>query len=156
MSDIAELERRIASALDRAAQAMDRLSSGGSDDGLDAEALAAELEAERMANAQLEERVRAIKEKQETRMAELERDVARLRDVIEAKDETLQQVRAVNEELRRSNTALREANAQGLADAGLVNDAMKSELDALRTAQAADRAEVDDVLATLESALKEA
>lgn len=155
MSDIAELERRIASALDRAAQAMDRLSSSGGD-GADAEALAAELEAERMANAQLEERVRAIKEKQETRMAELERDVTRLRDVVEAKDETLQQVRAVNEELRKSNVALREANAQGLADAGLVNDAMQSELEALRTARAADRAEVDDVLATLESVLKEA
>ena len=155
MSDIAELERRIAAALDRAAQAMDRLSTGGEDLG-DTKALAEELEAERMANAQLEERVRAIKDKQEGRLAELERDVARLRDVVEAKDETLQQVRAVNEDLRKSNSALRDANAQGLADADLINGAMESELSALREARAADRAEVDDVLATLDSVLKEA
>jgi len=155
MSDIAELERRIAAALDRASQAMDRLSAGG-EGAESAKALAAELEAERMANAQLEERVRAIKEKQDGRMAELERDVTRLRDVVEARDEMLQQVRAVNEELRKSNTALREANAQGLADPGLVNDAMQSELEAMRTARAADKADVEDVLATLDSVLKEA
>ena len=155
MSDIAELERRIAAALDRASQAMDALSAG-SDDAENAKALAAELEAERMANAQLEERVRAIKEKQDTRMAELERDVSRLRDVVEARDEMLQQVRGVNEDLRRSNTALREANAQGLADAELVNHAMQTELEALRATRAADKAEVEDVLATLDSVLKEA
>ncbi len=155
MSDIAELERRIAAALDRAAQAMDRLSVA-SDDGEDAKALAAELEAERMANAQLEERVRAIKEKQDGRMMELERDVARLRDVVEARDETLQQMRAVNEDLRKSNAALREANAQGLADAGLVNEAMESELQSMRAARAADKADLDDVLASLNSVLKEA
>ena len=155
MSDIAEFERRIAAALDRAAQAMDRLSAESGDSG-DAKALAAELEAERVANAQLEERVRAIKEKQEGRMAELERDVSRLRDVVEAKDELLQQVRAVNEELRTSNAALREANAAGLADASLVNDAMRSEVAALHRAREADRADVEDVLATLNSVLKEA
>ena len=155
MSDIAEFERRIAAALDRAAQAMDRLSAESGDSG-DAKALAAELEAERVANAQLEERVRAIKEKQEGRMAELERDVSRLRDVVEAKDELLQQVRAVNEELRTSNAALREANAAGLADASLVNDAMRREVAALHRAREADRADVDDVLATLNSVLKEA
>lgn len=155
MSDIAELERRIAAALDRASQAMDRMSAG-SDDAESAKALAAELEAERMANAQLEERVRAIKEKQDTRMAELERDVSRLRDVVEARDEMLQQVRAVNDDLRKSNVALREANTQGLADAELVNQAMQTELEALRATRAADKADVEDVLATLDSVLKEA
>ncbi len=155
MSDIAELERRIAAALDRASQAMDRLSAG-SEDAESAATLSAELEAERMANAQLEERVRAIKEKQDGRMAELERDVSRLRDVVEARDEMLQQVRAVNEDLRKSNIALREANAEGLADADLVNDAMQSELESLRAERAADKADVEDVLATLDSVLKEA
>jgi len=153
MSDIAELERRIAAALDRASQAMDRLSAGG-EAAENAKALAAELEAERTANAQLEERVRAIKETQDGRLAELERDVTRLRDVVEARDETLQQVRAVNDELRKSNSALRDANTQGLADPTLVNDALQSELEALRAARTADRADVDDVLAQLDSVLK--
>ena len=65
-------------------------------------------------------------------------------------------MRSVNEELRGSNGKLREANAQGLADADLVNTAMISELEALRAERAAHRAEIDEMLATLEPLLKEA
>ena len=74
MSEISELERRITAALDRASQALDKLSAATTADG-DSGDLAAELEAERVANAQLEERVRAIKDKQETMVARLEADV---------------------------------------------------------------------------------
>ncbi len=157
MNDIAELERRITAALDRAGQAMDRLSFGGGsgNDGGDAD-LASELEAERVANAQLEERVRAIKEKQETTLAKLESEVARLRAAVETRDGELGRMRSVNSELRASNQTLRDANSQGLAEPHLVNSSMMSELEALRAAQASDRAEIDDILATLEPALKEA
>ncbi len=158
MSDISELERRITAALDRAVQAMDRLaaasgSGSGESDGAD---LAAELEAERTANAQLEERVRAIKEKQETTVAGLDAEVTRLREAVENRDGELQRIKSVNAELRSSNQALREANANGLADPHLVNKSMMSELESLRAARAADRAELDDILATLEPVLKEA
>ena len=154
MSDISELERRITAALDRAGQAMERLSAAQPEEsGPD---LAAELEAERVANAQLEERVRAIKEKQETMVAGLEAEVARLRGQVTSRDGELQRIKSVNEELRTSNAALREANASGLADAHLVNGAMMSELESLRASRAADRAEIDDILATLEPVLKEA
>ncbi|NNE82015.1 MAG: hypothetical protein HKN18_17235 [Silicimonas sp.] len=153
MSDIAEYERRITAALDRAAQAMDQLGAGG--DG-DTSALAAELEAERVANQQLEERVRAIKEKQETTVAGLEADVARLREALEARDKEVQQMRAVNAELRASNGALREANAQGIGEPDLVNASMITELESLRTQRAAERAEIEDILATLDPILKEA
>ena len=155
MSDISELERRITAALDRAGQALDRMTADTGDSG-DAAALASELEAERMANAQLEERVRAIKEKQETNVQGLEGEVARLRAALEARDGELQRVQSVNEELRSSNAALREANATGVADPHLVNKSMMSELESLRAARAADRAEIDDILATLEPVLKEA
>lgn len=160
MSDISELERRITAALDRAGQAMDRLAASSSSepsesDGDDAN-LAAELEAERMANAQLEERVRAIKEKQETNVTGLEAEVTRLRGSVESRDGELQRMKSVNAELRASNQALREANANGLADPHLVNKSMMSELESLRASRAADRAELDDILATLEPALKEA
>lgn len=155
MSDIAELERRITAALDRAAQAMDRLGAASPDAG-DAEAMKAELEAERVANAQLEERVRAIKEKQETMVAGLEGEVARLKEAIRARDGEVQRMKAVNDELRASNAALRNANAQGLADPDLVNTAMVAELDGLRAERAAERAEIDEVLASLEPLLKEA
>lgn len=157
MSDISELERRITAALDRAAQAMDRLgATGTSDGGGDAAALADELEAERVANAQLEERVRAIKEKQETTVAGLEAQVSRLKGQLESRDGELSRLKAVGDELRASNQALREANASALPDAELVNASLQSELEALRAARAADRAEIDDVLATLDPVLKEA
>jgi len=158
MSDISELERRITAALDRAGQAMDRLAAGSSSEHSEGDGanLAAELEAERMANAQLEERVRAIKEKQETNVTGLEADVERLRISVESRDGELQRIKSVNSELRSSNQALRDANANGLADPHLVNKSMMSELESLRATRAADRAELDDILATLEPVLKEA
>jgi len=155
MSDILEFERRITAALDRAQQALEQLNAGASDDG-DTASLTAELEAERVANQQLEERVRAIKDKQETMVAQLEEEVSRLKGALKTRDEEVQAMRGVNENLRASNTALRNANAQGLAEPGLVNASMVTELDSLRAARAADRAEMEEILATLTPALKEA
>ena len=153
MDDIAEYERRITAALDRAAQALDNLSAGGEGD---AAALKAELDAERVANQQLEERVRAIKETQEQTVKRLEDTVADLQAALGARDAELQQVKSVNAELRKSNGALREANAEGVGDADLVNSAMVTEIESLRVARAVDRAEIEEILATLEPVLKEA
>ena len=149
MSDIAELERRIASALERIGSAVQGLGAAGS------EALEAELAAEREANAQLEARVRAIKEKQETMVASLQDEVAALRDVLTQTDADLQRLRSVNAELRQSNAALRRANAQGVADPDLVNSAMETEIEALRELNEANRAEIDRVLSELEPMLGE-
>ncbi len=153
MDDISDYERRITAALDRAQQALDKI--GASEAG-DAEALKTELEAERVANRQLEERVRAIKETQEKTVAALEAKVAELSKALTARDAELQQIKGVNEELRKSNGALREANASGVADPTLVNSAMVTEIESLRAARAAERAELEDILATLEPIVKEA
>ncbi len=154
MDDISEFQRRIVAALDRAGQALDQLGSGEGGGG--SEELAAELEAERVANRQLEERVRAIKEKQETTVARLEDQVSDLRDALAARDAEVQRMRKVNDALRETNASLRDANAQGLAEPELVNAAMMSELDALRAQRTAERAEIEEILATLEPVLKEA
>ena len=95
-------------------------------------------------------------EKQETTVARLESEVAELRAVLETRDEALARMKAVNDNLRASNQALREANAAGLADAGLVNASLASELDGVRAQRATDRAEIDEILATLDPILKEA
>ncbi len=144
MSDISELERRISYALERISTAASRLHAGGGED------LSAALEAEREANAQLEARVAAIKERQETQVAALEAEARDLRAALAEKDGQLERMREVNANLRSSNTALREANAEGLADAGLVNAAMSAEIDALRALTEASRAEIDAVLSQLE------
>lgn len=152
MSEIAEYERRITAALERAGKVIEQLSAAQPEDQGN---LAAELEAERMANAQLEERVRAIKEKQETTVARLEGEVAKLSAALKSRDAEVQSMRAVNEELRQSNGALRDANAKGLGDAALVNGAMAGELESLRALRAADRAEIDEILGALEPMLAE-
>jgi chromosome segregation ATPase len=123
--------------------------AGGGED------LAAALAAEREANAQLEARVAAIKERQETKVAGLEAEVRELRATLLDRDGQLQRMREVNEGLRRSNAALREANAAGLADAALVNSAMEAEVAALRTTAEARRAEIDEILARLEPLIEE-
>ena len=138
MDDISEYERRITAALDRAAQALDKLSTGEAGD---AAALKDELEAERVANQQLEERVRAIKDTQEQTVARLEASVADLQRALATRDGEMQRLKAVNEDLRTSNGALREANAQGVGDADAVNAAMVTEIESLRAARAAERAD---------------
>jgi chromosome segregation ATPase len=149
MSDITELERRVSKALDRISDAVARIDSGGSAD------LAAALEAEREANAQLEARVAAIKERQETRVAMLEAEVRELRSALLDRDGEVQRMREVNDGLRASNAALREANAAGLADAGLVNGALEAEVSALRATADARRAEIDAILARLEPLIED-
>ncbi len=150
MSEIAELEGRITSALDRISVGLGRIAeSGGA-------GLADELAAEREANAQLEERVRAIKEKQETMVAALQSEVSSLREALGATDADLQRLKSVNAELRASNSALRRANAAGLADAELVNGALAAEVEALKALEQGNRAEIDRALGLLEPMLKEA
>ena len=149
MSDIAELERRVARALDRISDAVAQMQPGGGED------LAEALAAEREANAQLEARVAAIKERQETKVAGLEAEVRELRAALLDRDGQLQRMREVNEGLRQSNAALREANASGLADAALVNAAMEAEVAALRATSDARRAEIDEILARLEPLIEE-
>lgn len=158
MSDISELQRRITAALDRASQAIEQVSAAptAAEPVESGPNLAAELEAERVANAQLEERVRAIKEKQETTVANLEAEVAKLSKALATRDSEVRQLRGVNDALRQSNKSLRDANRQTLGDAHLINTSMMSELDALRAARASDRAEIDEILATIEPVLKEA
>ena len=151
MSDIAELESRLSAALDRIANGVGRIGAAE----VPASVLE-ELEAEREANAQLEARVVAIKERQETMIASLQEDVTRLTNALSGMDGDVQRLKSVNAELRATNAALRTANAAGLPDADLVNSAMSAEVDALRALEAGNRAEIDRALGMLEPMLKEA
>lgn len=67
---------------------------------------------------------------------------------------SLSAIRQVNAQLRQNNAALREAHTAGLPDAGLINEGLQAELDALRAARNADRAEIDSVLSALAPLLK--
>ncbi len=149
MSDVAELEKRITAALDRIGTGLDALVKPVQGDTDTVAALNELLETEKTANSQLEQRVSAIKEKQEQLVAGLERDVTRLRAELASRDGEMHKVKRVNSRLRENNRALRDANKQGVGDPALINDGMVVELDALRVAQSTDRAELDAILSDL-------
>lgn len=110
------------------------------------EALRSALEAERAAKAQLVERVRGLKQKQETVMARLERRVAQLSGELEqAAAEILRQTTLV-EELTAANRALRAAAEAGMPDGAALDRSMQADLRALDALRAAERAEVETVL----------
>lgn len=64
-------------------------------------------------------------------------------------DGELQALRASNDQLRAANEALRSANAEGVGDPSLINQAMEAEIEGLRAARAADKAEVNAVIERL-------
>lgn len=157
MTDITDLQARITAALDRIGAGLEGLSpGGGARDSAEIARLTQALEEERTANAQLEERVRTIKEKQDSTVEVLAAEVERMGARIASAEETAARLSRVNAELRANNTALREAIARGVAEPHLVNKSMMVELEALRTAQAADRAELDAVLGELNALVADA
>lgn len=146
MSDIDELQRRITAAMDRIASGAGRL--GGAQSAENA-ALATALEEEKLANAQLTERLRTLNERHETAMraaeAAQQASEARFADL----DLELQRLRKANDHLRQSNTDLRKANEEGVGEPHLINKAMMAELEALRAARAADVAEVSSIIGAI-------
>lgn len=164
MDDIAELERRILYAMERVSVGLDGLaaaplasaaSAPSAERAGELEVLRAELEAERAANAQLTERVRAIKDRQEHMIRGLEDRVAHLTSNLETQGAELQRQRRLNGDLTAANQRLSDAARANLADPGLLNSAMATELEALRAARNAEMAEIEDILAELKPLIGE-
>lgn len=156
MADIDELERRARAALDRIAAAIEQTGAGGGVSEDELRLLRGELEEERLANAQLKERIKALRDKQEAAEAEQATAFDSQRQAMAALDAELQKLRKTNDLLRESNEALRSANAEGVGEPHLINKAMLAELESIRAARAADAAEAQALLATLEPLLAEA
>ena len=146
MSDIEDHEKRLTAALERISSGLDKLGAGGSGD---ADALKTELDEEKLANAQLQERLKTLT----ARQAAADEAAA---DKATQLDLELQRLRQANAELRTSNTALREANAKGVGEPHLINKAMLAELEALRAARAAEIAEAESIISALTPLLDEA
>ena len=155
MSEITELERRITAALTRIDAGVDALGQIPDGDAGEVAALKESLEVEKTANAQLEERVAAIKEKQETLIKELEAKVADLTATVAQQESDAKRLLMVNAQLRESNDELRESNESEVGDAHLINKAMQTELEALRATRKADLAELETIMDELKPLIGE-
>lgn len=151
MSDIGAFEGRITAALDRIRKGLDAKTAAAGQD----PALQAALEKERASNAELVERVRILKDRQDTQVASLTARVETQRNQLQKLDAELQQLRASNVQLREMNTALRESVTAGLAPE-MHDAAVASEIAALQAQRSADAAEVDAILAELKPLIEEA
>lgn len=153
MSDIHELERRINAALERIGQAVDAHQHGAAaedpTEGIRLLALTEELQAERDANAQLQERLRLLKDRDAGEVAELQARVESLTRQLDAQGLEVKRMRKNVIHLRETLRGLREAQAQGLSEPHLLNKAMLAELEALRATRLSETAEMDEILAEL-------
>ncbi|SNR58638.1 hypothetical protein [Puniceibacterium sediminis] len=177
MTQIEELERRITAALDRIAQGVEALDNApapvpeepepevpmAEPDAPTAEVDTAELESlrdalndEKVANAQLEERLSAVRAKQESGVKDLHAQVAKQRESLGALDLDLQHLRRANDMLVNTIQELRTALEENVGEPNLINKAMLAELESLRAARTAEAAEARAVLDALEPLLVEA
>lgn len=144
MQEIAEFERRIASALDRIERRLD----GGA--GGDLAELQAALDEERMTNAQLAERLRVVGERQAAEKAEIARLTEKLGAAVDQRDQVLQEVQAALSAANDELTSLRQAAVRGSTLPHQINRALLAEVEALRALRVADAAGIAAVMAELE------
>lgn len=148
MTDIAAIESRLASALDRIGRSVEVMSSGPDGSG-EVAALKQKLAEEETANAQLAERVKALAERQDQMAGPLESKVAAQEDQIAQLGDELEKLRAANADLTDIASKLRDAASTGAADAEMINRAVIAELDAVKAARSADAAELGALLTQL-------
>ena len=152
MSDPSALEERLAAALARIETATTNLPDPQAiaADAKSQAALEAQLDEERGANAQLVDRVKALKDRQENQVAQLEKSLAAAKTTEAEKNIVQQKLKASIEDLRDQIARLTEANRVMVGDADLINTSMMAELEAMRASRRADVSDVDDILAQLE------
>jgi uncharacterized protein (UPF0216 family) len=161
MDNIAELERRITAALMRIGNGVENL-SGASDQGGPVATLAdgvaeAEiarlneaLDEERMLVAQLNERLRVVRDQEGEKRHALEAELERLSKLLDVQGLEMQRLKKTVASLREQLRLMSEAQAEGRVEPHLINKAMLTELEALRALRSAEAAELDELIAALD------
>ena len=176
MSDISVLEQRLAAALRRISTATEALpkafmvgaSSSNFDlthsgsQNSDATALAEVRSRLTAASAKLtaqeekiEELVQALEDSREKQASSILIEDSQsnlLADAFSELEIDLSQLTQSNRQLRTANQNLRDANAEGLSDAGLINSGLQSEIDSLSAERAAEKAQLQVLIAALSKA----
>lgn len=163
MDDIAELERRITAALVRIGQGLEGMGASvdeaeASPGVIQADAGGAEeiarlteaLEEEKMVSAQLQERLKALRDRDAEDRRPLQTEVDRLTKLLDTQGLELQRMKKTVSSLREQLRLLTEAQAEGRIEPHLINKAMLTELEALRALRSAESAELDEIIAALD------
>lgn len=163
MVDLTELERRITAALERIANGLETLPATAVDmpvaealpPSADLAVLQAALDDERTVNAQLTERIRALRERDQTTQGGLQGKVEKLTRQLDVQGLELQRMRKTTIQLREQMRAMAQAQSDGLAEPHLLNKSMLVELEALRATRQTEIAEMDEIMAELAPMLEE-
>ena len=161
MPTIAELERRIATALDRIGQVLAREPAGdpvadtAEPQGDDMAALQEALDTERGAVAQLTERLRSVKEREARTRAEAEARIAELKQLRDQQALELQRLRKTTAQLRDALTTQNEAVRAGVTEPQIINKSLLTELEALRAQRRSESAEMEAILSALTPLIEE-
>jgi len=118
--------------------------------------LRAQLEEERTTSAQLQERLKAVKDRDGAATAQLQDKIDRLTRQLDVQGLELQRMRRTTISLRDQLRQLRETQAAAVAEPHLINKAMLTELEALRATRLTEMAELDEIAAALDDHLTEA
>lgn len=168
MQQITDLEQRITAALERIGHGVDRIVLSGQRHAapqaakpaaqpaatITEAALQAQLDAEKAVTAQLQGRLRAQRDGDNS--AGGHDKIDRLTQQLDVQGLELQRMRRTVTSLRDQLQALRLAHISGQAEPQLINKAMAAELEALRATRLTEMAEMDEILAALEPHLAEA
>lgn len=162
MSDLTQVERRLAAALDRIAIQIERPATpkpaapppaAPKPVAPDAEAtiasLRAALEKERAAHAQANEKLAQVRQRQDGSVAQLERRLARLTEQLDLQSLEMLRLKKANSRLIEANEGLRAAQSEQFPDVTLVNKSISAELEALQAERRAEMAEMEEILAEL-------
>jgi chromosome segregation ATPase len=169
MSQIDELQSRLAAAMERIGTGLETLANSVPETAEADPDVVTALEEEKLANAQLEERLKSIRSKHDKEIEALKAELAnssvsqKLRADLASQSEAMarldmdvQRLRQSNDQLRESNASLRGANEQGVGEPNLINKAMLAELEGMRASRATDTAEASAILSKLEPLLANA
>ncbi len=165
-TDIADAGRRLSAALDRIGKGLGRIGPLPAPTSApipapnpkappETAALREALEAERTANAQLQERLKAVKERDSSSLSTLEAKVDRLTQQLDVQGLELTRMRKTTVQLRETVRLLTDAAQAGATEPHLINKAMLAELEALRALRQTEVAEMDEILAELRPLLGE-
>ena len=154
MDSIADLEQRIMAALARIDAGVERRLAGAPPSGpspvimAELDRLREELDEERMANAQLTERLKVQRERAERAAVDLRAEAVRLTVQVDEQALAMQRLVTATIRMREDLRRLRSERGQSV-DPALIDKAMAADLDAGEALRAAETAELADLVAAL-------